>query len=130
MSLRQEEEIRAAIARVFSNENEGGLCCTIETVNADGKDVSIQVMQDSINISPYLYADDPVTRLQLNGVLDELDDEPEFETVDWDANAFATVGIGAMDMDDVAELVDLVFVKVLACDDAAYAVKATTEDLG
>ncbi len=43
MALKQETEIRAAIARIFSDENEGGLCCTLETVNSSGQDVSIQV---------------------------------------------------------------------------------------
>jgi len=129
MGLKQEEEIRIAIAGIFSEENEGGLCCTIETVNADGQDVSVQVMQDSINISPYPFTDDPVTRLQLSGVLEELED-PELETVDWDANAFATVGTGDLEDSQVAELVDLVFVKLLGCDSTTYDIKAETEDLG
>lgn len=129
MALRQEEEIKAAITKIFSDENEGMLCCTLETENADGQDVSIQVMQDSINISPYPFSDDPVTRLETSGVLEDLD-EPELETVDWDAHAFATVGIGDLEVDEVAELVDLVFVKLLSCDNAAYTIEATTEDLG
>jgi hypothetical protein len=128
MPPKQEQEIRLAIADVFGEANEGLLCCTIETVNADGQDVSIQVMQDSINISPYPFAEDPVTRLQLGGVLEHLDD-PELETVDWDANAFATVGTGELEPDQIAELVDLVFVKLLSCD-TDYTVKAATEDLG
>jgi hypothetical protein len=129
MSLRKEEEIRDAIAEVFGAENEGMLCCTLETVNADGQDVSIQVMQDSINIAPYPFTDDPLTRLQIAGVMEAFDD-PEFETVDWDANAFATLGFGELEHEQVAELVDLVFVKVLSCVDGDYALKASTEDLG
>lgn len=129
MSLRKEEEIRDAIAEVFGEENEGMLCCTLETVNTDGQDVSIQVMQDSISLSPYPFTDDPLTRLQLAGVMESFDD-PEFETVDWDANAFATIGIGDLEHEQVAELVDLVFVKVLACADGEYAITASTEDLG
>lgn len=128
MALKQETEIRAAIARIFSDENEGGLCCTLKTVNSSGQDVSIQVMQDSINIAPYPFTEEPLVALESNGVIAELDD-PELEVVEWDANAYATVGIGEMDQDDVAVLVDLVFVKLLTCD-AGYVVEATTEDLG
>ena len=129
MGQRQVETITAAIGDIYGAANEGGmLCCTLEAVNADGIDVSIQVMADSINISPYPYADEPLTRLQLSGALEELD-EMELELVDWDANAFATVGTGGNDIDDVARLVDETFTKVLGCE-AGYAPRATTEDLG
>jgi len=129
MGLKQQEAINAAIAEVYGEENEGGLCCTIETVNGDGQDVSVQVMQDSINISPYPFEDDPLTRFELTGLLQDLD-EPELETVDWDANIFATIGTAELEAEEVAELVDLVFVKILACEDKTYEIKASTEDLG
>jgi hypothetical protein len=129
MGLRQEQAIAAAIAPIFADDNGGGLCCTLDTVNLDGVDVSIQVMQDSINIAPYPYREEPLTRMALAGVLTELDD-PVLEVVDWDANAFATVGTSSLDAREVAELVDLTFVKLLSCDDASYTISATTEDLG
>ena len=129
MGHRQEKAIGVAIRRVFSNRNRGSLCCTIETVNADGKDVAIQVLQDSINISPYPFSEDPLSRMERDGVMLELGD-PELELVDWDTNIYAQVGTGALDEHKVAELIDLTFVKLLACDDASYAIKVSTEDLG
>ena len=129
MSEQQERQIAVAIARVFSAENEGGLCCTIETVNSEGKDVAIQVLRNSINIAPYPFSEDPLSRMERNGVMQELGD-PDLELVDWDTNIYAQVGIDALDAREVAELVDLTFVKLLACDDASYAIRVSTEDLG
>ena len=129
MGQRQEKAIGAAIGAIFSERNGGGLCCTIETVNADGQDVAIQVMQHSINIAPYPFSEEPLSRLERNGVMPRLGD-PELELVDWDTNIYAQVGTGALDARKVAELVDLTFVKLLSCDDASYAITASTEDLG
>ena len=129
MAQRQVEAIVAAIADIYGAPNEGGmLCCTLEAVNSDGTDVSIQVMADSINISPYPYSEEPLTRLELSGALEELEDM-ELELVDWDANAFATVGTAGNEPVDVARLVDETFTKMLGCD-AGYEPRATTEDLG
>ncbi|MDP1750519.1 MAG: hypothetical protein Q8L22_13755, partial [Reyranella sp.] len=92
MPQRQVDAIVTAIADIYGQPNESGmLCCTIEAVNAGGTDVSIQVMADSINISPYPYHEEPLTRLELSGAMEGLE-ELELELVDWDANAFATVG--------------------------------------
>jgi hypothetical protein len=129
MGYRQERAIGAAIVPIFSGRNSGTQCCTIETVNAEGQDVAIQVMHDSINIAPYPFGEEPLSRLERNGVMLELGD-PELELVDWDTNVHAQVGTGALDAGKVAELVDLTFVKLLACDDASYAITVLTEDLG
>ena len=129
MPQRQLDAIVAAIADIYGQSNESGmLCCTIEAVNAGGTDVSIQVMADSINISPYPYHEEPLTRLELSGAMEGLE-EMELELVDWDANAFATVGTAGNEPVDVARLVDETFTKVLGCD-AAYDPRASTEDLG
>ena len=129
MAQRQLEAIVAAIADIYGMPNESGmLCCTLEAVNAGGTDVSIQVMADSINISPYPYSEEPLTRLELSGALEELEDM-ELELVDWDANTFATVGTSGNEPADVARLVDKTFTKVLGCD-VGYEPKASTEDLG
>ncbi|NDH63847.1 MAG: hypothetical protein EBY18_19885 [Alphaproteobacteria bacterium] len=129
MPQRQLEVITAALADIYGAPNESGmLCCTLEAVNAGGSDVSIQVMADSISISPYPYAEEPLTRLELNGALETLEDM-DLELVDWDANAFATVGTAGNEPADVARLVDETFTKVLGCD-ASYAPRASTEDLG
>jgi len=129
MAERQEQEIGEAIAPVFSDDNEGGLCCTLETVNSQGQDVAIQVMQDAINISPYPFQEDPTSRLQASGILEQFA-EAGIEVIEWNSERFATVGIDGLEVDDVADLVDQVFVKLLACDDGSYTVNATTEDLG
>lgn len=129
MAQRQVEAIVAAIADIYGLPNESGmLCCTLEAVNAGGTDVSIQVMADSINISPYPYNEEPLTRLELSGALEELEDM-DLELVDWDANAFATVGTAGNEPADVARLVDETFTKVLGCD-AGYEPKHSTEDFG
>ena len=47
-----------------AGEAGASLCCTIEARNAAGEDVSIQVMQETINISPYAHDDDPLERGQ------------------------------------------------------------------
>ena len=129
MGQRQEKAIGAAIGAIFSERNGGGLCCTIETVNSEGKDVAIQVLQNSINIAPYPFSEDPLSRMERNGVMRELGD-PELILVDWDTNIYAQVGTDALDARKVAELVDLTFVKLLECDDASYAITVSTEDLG
>jgi hypothetical protein len=129
MGLRQEKAIGAAIGPVLSGRNRGWLCCTIETVNSEGKDVAIQVLQNSINIAPYPFSEDPLSRMERDGVMLELGD-PDLILVDWDTNIYAQVGTDALDARKVAELVDLTFVKLLACDDASYAITVSTEDLG
>ena len=128
MGYRQERAIGAAIVPIFSGGNRGHLCCTIETINSEGKDVAIQVLQRSINIAPYPFSDDPLSRMERNGVMYELGD-PELELLDWDTNIYAQVGIGALDARKIAELIDLTFVKLLACDDASYTVTISTENL-
>ena len=129
MGHRQERAIGAAIVPILSRRNRGRLCCTIETVNSEGKDVAIQVLQHSINIAPYPFSEEPLSRLERNGVMQELGD-PDLSLVDWDTNIYAQVGTDALDAHKVAELVDLTFVKLLACDDANYAIRVSTEDLG
>ena len=128
MGQRQERAIGRAILPVFSDRNRGWLCCTIETINADGQDVAIQVLQDSINIAPYPFSEDPLSRMERDGVMIELG-EHELELVDWDTNIYAQIGTAALDARKVAELVDLTFVKLLACDDASYSIWVSTEDL-
>lgn len=55
MSHDQADAIAVAIGDLYSDKNEGGmLCCTLEAVNADGLDVSIQVMAETINLAPIL----------------------------------------------------------------------------
>lgn len=128
MSGRQADAIATAIADIYGERNEGGmLCCTLEAVNADGIDVSIQVMADSINLTPYPHAEEPLTRLELSGALDELQDL-QLDLVDWDANAFATVGTGGNQPEEIAKLIDQAFLKVLGCP-PSYALKVSTEDL-
>jgi hypothetical protein len=129
MSHDQADAIAVAIGDLYSDKNEGGmLCCTLEAVNADGLDVSIQVMAETINLAPYPYVDDPLTRLELSGALETLHDL-DLVLVDWDANAFATVGTSGSKPDMVAQLVDKTFLKVMGCS-PGYTFKVSTEDLG
>ncbi len=120
--------IEQAIADIYGEKNEGGLlCCTLETVNADGVDVSIQVMAETINLAPYPFTENPLTRFELSGAIDSLE-HLELDLIDWDANAFATVGTSGNDPADIARLIDRTFVKLLGCP-PGYALKASTDDL-
>lgn len=120
--------IGKSLAEIYGEKDEGGLlCCTFETVNSDGMDVSIQVMAETINLSPYPFAEDPLTRLELSGAMDSLA-HVELDLVDWDANAFATVGTSGNDPADVALLIDRVFVKLLGCA-PDYTLTASMDDL-
>ena len=128
MGLQQAKTIEEAIAEIFDKENEEtSLCCTIEAGTAGGEDVIIQVTSASLNIAPYLFADDPRSRLEEAGVLDGL--SLELEVVDWQANVYAIIGIEGMEADDVARLTDRIFVRLLGCDDESYAPIASTEEL-
>ena len=71
MAEQQEREIGEAIARVFSEDNRGGLCCTLETVNSEGQEVAVQIMHDAINIALYPFEEDPSSRLQESGILEQ-----------------------------------------------------------
>ncbi len=128
MGERQAKIIEADIAEIFDEDSEGeNLCCTIEAGTAGGEDVTVQVTSDSLNISPYLFSDDPLSRLEENGVLAGM--SFELDVVDWEANVYAIVGIEGMEAEDVARLVDRIFVKLLGCDDESYAPIGSTEEL-
>lgn len=130
MAQRQRDAIAAAISEVMTSGGEGStLCCTIEARNAEGEDVSIQVMQDSINISPYAHDDDPLERLESCGATDDLEDD-KLDVLEWEPGTYATIGVEGLAVADVAQLVDQVFTRLLGCDDASYGPSATTEDLG
>lgn len=128
MAERHVAAIAAAIAGIYGDKNpDGMLCCTLEAVNADGIDVSIQVMADSLNLAPYPHAVEPLTRLELSGALEELQDM-RLDVIDWDANAFATIGTIGNEPAMMARLIDQIFLKLLRCP-SYYAFKAATEDL-
>lgn len=130
MAQRQREAIAAAISEVMASGGEDStLCCTIEARNAEGDDVSIQVMQDSINISPYAHDDDPLERLESCGATDDLEDD-KLDVLEWEPGTYATIGVEGLAVADVAQLVDQVFTRLLGCDDESYGPAATTEDLG
>jgi hypothetical protein len=128
MAEEQMGAIREALADIYGERNEGGLlCCTLDAVNADGMDVSIQVMAETINLAPYPFAEDPLTRFELSGATDALANLT-LDLVDWDANAFATVGTSGNDPGDIALLIDRTFVRVLGCS-PDYTLTVSTEDL-
>jgi hypothetical protein len=129
MSQRQREEIAEAIDEVMSDdEEESTLCCTIEATTSLGEPVTLQVMQDSLNITPYTHNDDPLARLQACGATEGLD--VDLQLLDWAAGVFATISVDNLDNEDMARLIDQIFVCLLGCDDANYDVSASTEDLG
>jgi hypothetical protein len=129
MGQKQRDAIAEAVDEVMTDDDDdSGLCCTIEATNARGEPVSVQVMQSSLNITPYVHSDEPLARLQACGATKGLD--ADLELLDWGAGVFATVGIDELDDADVAQLIDQVFVRLLGCDDASYQISASTEDLG
>jgi hypothetical protein len=129
MGQHQQIAIAEAIADLMTSGEKGEtLCCTLDTHDGEGNEVSVQVMQDSINISPYAYSDDPLERLETCGALEDLEDL-DLDLVDWEAGTYATIGIEELELVDVAQLVDKVFIKLLGCDEN-YSPSASTEDLG
>ena len=129
MGQLQQLAIIEAIAELMTSGEKGAtLCCTLDTHDAEGNEVSVQVMQDSINITPYAYSDDPLERLETCGALEDLEDL-DLEVVDWEADGYATIGMDGAPLAEVAELVDKVFRKLLGCP-ADYSPSASTEDMG
>ena len=130
MGQRQQEAIATAITELMTSGESGEmLCCTLEAQSAFGAAVAIQVMQDSVNVTPYAHGDDPLDRLEQCGATQGLDDA-DLELVDWEAGKFATIGIDGLEVADVARLVDQIFTRLLDCNDASYVAAATVEDLG
>ena len=130
MAQTQRDAIAEAIDEVMTADGDDaeGLCCTIEATNARGESVTIQVMQDSLNISPYGFTEEPLGQLEASGATEGL--EAELELVDWNPGVYATLGINGLEARQVARLVDQVFVNLLGCDEANYQITAATEDLG
>jgi hypothetical protein len=125
----QQIAIAEAIADLMAAGEKGAtLCCTLDTHDSEGNEVAVQVMQDSINIAPYAYSDDPLERLETCRALEDLEDL-DLELVDWEAGTYATIGIVDVELVDVVQLIDKVFVKLLGCD-SNYSPSASTEDLG
>jgi len=125
----QQIAIAEAIADLMAAGEKGAtLCCTLDTHDSEGNEVAVQVMQDTINIAPYAYSDDPLERLETCGALEDLEDL-DLELVDWEAGTYATIGIVDVELVDVVQLIDKVFVKLLGCD-SNYSPSASTEDLG
>ncbi len=130
MAQNQRDAIAEAIDEVMTADDDDaeGLCCTIEATNARGESVTIQVMQDSLNISPYGFTEEPLGQLEASGATEGL--AAELELVDWNPGVYATLGIDGLEPGQVAQLVDQVFVNLLGCDEANYQITAATEDLG
>ncbi len=128
MGQHQQLAIVEAIADVMTSGEEGEtLCCTLDSHDGEGNEVSIEVMQDSINITPYAYSDDPLERLETCGALEDLEDL-DLEVVDWEAESYALIGIEGLELAEVAQLVDRIFIKLLGCNEN-YSPSASTEDV-
>lgn len=130
MAQSQHAAIAEAIDEVMTADGDTaeGLCCTMEATNAVGESVTIQVMRDSLNISPYGFTEEPLSQLAACGATDGLD--AGLELVDWNPGVYATLGIDGLEPGQVAQLVDQVFVQLLGCDEENYTISASTEDLG
>jgi hypothetical protein len=120
--------VEAIVDLMTAGEDGETLCCTLDSHDGEGNEVSVEVMQDSINISPYAYSDDPLERLETCGALEDLEDL-DIEVVDWEAGTYALIGIEGLELADVAQLVDRVFIKLLGCNEN-YSPSASTEDMG
>ena len=130
MAQSQRDAIAGAIDEVMTvgGDDAEGLCCTLEVTNAQGESVTVQVMRDSLNISPYAFTDEPLGQLEACGATDGLD--ADLELVDWNPGVYATLSIDGIKPAQVAQLVDQVFIQLLACDEENYKISASTEDLG
>ena len=130
MAQNQRDAIAEAIDEVLKVDGDDaeGLCCTLEATNAQGESVTVQVMRDSLNISPYAFTDEPLGQLEACGATDGLD--ANLALIDWNAGVYATLGIDGLAPRQVAQLVDQVFIQLLSCDEENYKISASTEDLG
>jgi len=129
MGEHQQIAIAEAIADLMTSGEKGAtLCCTLDTHDGEGNEVSVEVTQESINITPYAYSDDPLERLETCGALEDLEDL-DLDLVDWEAGGYATIGIADLELVEVAQLVDKVFLKLLGCGEN-YSPSPSTEDLG
>ena len=79
MAPSQRAAIAEAIDEMITPDSDAaeGLCCTMEATNAAGESVTIQVMRDSLNISPYGFTEEPMSQLAACGATDGLDAELE-----------------------------------------------------
>jgi hypothetical protein len=128
MGEHQQIAIAEAIADLMTSGEKGAtLCCTLDTHDGEGNEVSVQVTQESINITPYAYSDDPLERLETCGALEDLEDL-DLDLVDWEAGVYATIGIADLELVEVAQLVDKIFLKLLGCDEN-YSPSPSTEDV-
>lgn len=130
MGQNQRDAIAGAIDEVMTADGDDaeGLCCTLEATNAQGESVTVQAMRDSLNISPYAFTDEPLGQLEVCGATDGLD--ANLALVDWNAGVYATLGIDGLALQQVARLVDQVFIQLLSCDEENYKISASTGDLG
>ena len=130
MGQSQRDAIAEAIDQVMTADDDDaeGRCCTMEATNARGESVTIQVMQDSLNIAPYASTEEPLGQLEASGATEGLD--VDLELVDWNPGVYATLGIDGLEPEQVAQLVDQIFINLLGCDEENYKIAASTEDLG
>lgn len=128
MSDKQIAEMEPSVAEVYegikSSDDPPTKCCTVESTTSSGADVWIQVMPGTINMS-YPFGGDPLELLRNQCV----DTPSDLYLVEWNANEYATVGFKNIAPKEHAALVDQLFVRVLGCDDAAYEVKISVEQL-
>jgi hypothetical protein len=122
MGQKQQDAIVAAITGVMTSDDDDAMpCCTLEF-----GEVSVQVLQDSVNIAPYPSDQEPLDHLEECGATEGID----VDLVDWEPGKFATIGIEDLEVEEVALLVDRIFTRLLGCDDETYMPTATVEDLG
>lgn len=119
-----ERAVAEACKKVHAEHGQPALCATLTARNGAGAEVWIQVMAGTVNMD-YPFPDEPVARLQRVNAFGPL--KPSL--IGWEAGTYATWDTAGIATRDVAFLVDRLFAKVLACDDATYEPKVTMEEL-
>jgi hypothetical protein len=128
MGARQVAQMQTLFGEIYAGisgpDDPPPACCTLESANAAGSAVWVQALAGTVNMG-YPFAEEPLGLLGRRGVRCP----PDTYLVEWAANEYATLGFGHITPRDHAFLVDQIFVRVLACDDAGYELSSSIEPL-
>ena len=99
-------------------------CCNLNSKSLEGSEVWMQIMPGTVNMS-YPFTGDPLELLRNQCV----DTPSSLYLIEWNANEFAQVGFDNISPHDHACLADELFVRVLGCEDAAYELEISIEEM-
>lgn len=120
MGADQIAAIRPAIVELEEAPAAEDWCATFEV---PGTGLWVQVVLGTLNFS-YPYADNPGARLRDLGFA-----APGLEPTGWQPGKYATFSHAPLPSQDLAKLVDRLFVELLGCDHQSYEIDVSLERL-